>query len=67
MTPPRRRLPRLASPARLAPSGDFAGPWYAWWPGDPLPALPPLPGFSAAPADDERARAGAAVLAAALL
>src|SRR5436190_4002885 len=39
----------------VSPAGDFVGPWYAWWPGDPLPALPPLPGLSAAPADDDRA------------
>src|SRR5205823_5619043 len=46
----------------VSPGGDFVGPWYAWWPGDPLPALPPLPGFSAAPADDDRAFAALARL-----
>ncbi len=41
----------MSSPRRGP--GDFVGPWYAWWPGDPLPALPPLPGFATAPADDD--------------
>ena len=50
----------MASSARRGPGGDFVGPWYAWWPGDPLPALPPLPGFAAAPADDDRALAALA-------
>jgi RimJ/RimL family protein N-acetyltransferase len=40
--------------------GDFVGPWYAWQPGDPLPLLPPLPGFIAGPADDDRALAALA-------
>lgn len=35
--------------------GEFVGSWYAWWPGDLLPALPALPGFSAAPATDDAA------------
>ncbi len=35
--------------------GEFVGPWYAWWPGDPLPALPALPGFAAAPVTDDAA------------
>lgn len=39
------------------PVGAFVGPWYAHWPGDPLPALPPLPGLAVSPADDDRALA----------
>jgi len=35
--------------------GEFVGPWYAWWPGDLLPALPTLPGFAAAPVTDDAA------------
>lgn len=35
--------------------GEFVGPCYAWWPGDPLPELPPLPGFVATVADDDSA------------
>jgi GNAT superfamily N-acetyltransferase len=35
--------------------GAFVGPWYGWWQGDALPELPPLPGFVAGPADDDRA------------
>lgn len=46
--------------ARRGPGGDFVGPWYAWWPGDRLPPLPPLPGFTAAPADDDRTLAALA-------
>ena len=42
--------------------GDFVGPWYAWWPGDPLPALPPLPGFEAMLADNDQALAALARL-----
>ena len=53
----------MALSARRGPGGDFVGPWYAWWPGDPLPALPRLPGFAAAPADDDRALAALAGLA----
>ena len=45
---------------RRAPDGEFVGPWYAWWPRDPLPALPPPPGFAAAPADDDRVLAALA-------
>jgi GNAT superfamily N-acetyltransferase len=41
-------------PNQPVPPGDFVGPWYVRWPGDPLPALPPLPGFVAAPAEDDR-------------
>jgi len=37
--------------------GLFVGPWYSWWPGDALPALPHLPGFTAVPADDDLALA----------
>jgi len=36
-------------------NGAFVGPWYAWWPGDPLPELPMLPGFAAAPVADDAA------------
>lgn len=32
----------------------FAGPFYTWWRGDPVPDLPPLPGFAATPTDDAR-------------
>jgi len=35
--------------------GEFVGPWYAWWPGDPLPPLPAFPGFAAAPVTDDAA------------
>ena len=35
--------------------GDFVGPWYAWWPGDPAPTFDSWPEFSAAPADDDAA------------
>jgi len=35
--------------------GEFVGPWYAWWPGDPLPPLLELPGFAAAPVTDDAA------------
>jgi hypothetical protein len=45
------------TPARALPNADYVGPWYAWWPGDPLPALPPLPGLAVAPADDDDALA----------
>jgi GNAT superfamily N-acetyltransferase len=41
-------------PNQPALPGDFVGPWYVRWPGDPLPALPSLPGFVAAPAEDDR-------------
>lgn len=44
--------------ARLAAEGSQgapAGSWYAWWQGDPLPALPPLPGLAVETvADDQR-------------
>ncbi len=50
-----------ASPSPLADQpatpGLFVGPWYAWWPGDPLPALPALPDFAAAPTADDHALA----------
>lgn len=45
------RLPGMTE----AIGGEFVGPWYAWWPGDPLPALPALPGFAAAPVTDDAA------------
>jgi GNAT superfamily N-acetyltransferase len=37
--------------------GEFVGPWYTWWPGDPLPTLPVLPGFAAALLIDDTALA----------
>ena len=40
--------------------GDFVGPWYAHWPGDPLPSLPPLSGLAIAPATDDSALAALA-------
>lgn len=43
-----------------ARGGEFVGPWYTWWCGDPLPALPVLPGFTAVVADDERTLAALA-------
>jgi GNAT superfamily N-acetyltransferase len=43
----------MTSSALPGSGGDFVGPWYAWWPGDPLPALPPQPGFAATPADED--------------
>lgn len=52
--------PQSESPPGGGPGGDFVGPWYAWWPGDPLPALPPLPGLVVAPADDDPALAALA-------
>jgi GNAT superfamily N-acetyltransferase len=50
-------------PALAFPPGDFVGPWYARWPGDPLPDLPPLPGFTAAPAEDDHLLATLAEIA----
>jgi GNAT superfamily N-acetyltransferase len=38
---------------RFSQPGDFVGPWYVRWPGDVLPVLPPLPGFVAAPTNDD--------------
>jgi GNAT superfamily N-acetyltransferase len=32
--------------------GDFLGPLYAWWRGDGLPNLAPLPGWAAQQSDD---------------
>jgi RimJ/RimL family protein N-acetyltransferase len=52
----------VTSAGQPGDGGDFVGPWYAWQPGDPLPTLPPLPGFTAAPADDDRALAALARL-----
>ena len=49
-------------PNQPAPPGDFVGPWYVRWPGDSLPALPSLPGFVAAPAEDDRTLASLAGL-----
>jgi hypothetical protein len=44
-----RRSVVLAAPAvEAAPVGRF----HCWWRGDPLPALPPLPGLSVEPAQD---------------
>ena len=45
--------------------GEFVGPWYTWWPGDPLPALPALAGFAAAPIADDAAFAHVSGLSAA--
>ena len=42
------------------PGAAYIGSWHAWWPGDPLPDLPPLTGFAAAPAGDDRALAALA-------
>ncbi len=56
---PSRWASPSAAPDRRDPD-DFLGPWYTWWPGDPLPALPPLPAFAAAPSDDDRALAALA-------
>lgn len=39
-------------------AGDFVGPWYAWWPGDPAPTFAVWPEFRAAPADDDTALGG---------
>ena len=36
----------------------LVGHFYAWWRGDPLPALPPVPGLTAAPSEDDRLVAG---------
>lgn len=47
-------------PTHPAPPGDFVGPWYVRWPGDPLPALPPLPDFVAVSADDDQTLAALA-------
>lgn len=49
----------MVAPPPAAP-GDFVGPWYAHWPDDPLPPLSPLPGFTTAPATDDRALAALA-------
>lgn len=32
--------------------GDYAGPLYTWWRGDPLPGMPPLPGFTTGSCQD---------------
>lgn len=40
--------------------GIFVGAWYTRWPGDPLPALPPLPFLAIAPANDDRVLAALA-------
>ena len=50
----------MTSAGQPGAEGDFVGPWYAWQPGDSLPPLPPLPGFVAGPADDDRALAALA-------
>src|SRR5262245_61858942 len=50
----------MSSPALQDPGGDFVGPWYGWWPGDPLPALPPLAGLVPGPAEDDAALAALA-------
>jgi hypothetical protein len=52
----------MSSPARQDPGGAFVGPWYGWWPGDLLPALPPLTGLVAGPADDDRSLAALAAI-----
>ncbi len=41
-------------PNRLEPAGDPIGLFYTWWRGDPLPALPHLPGLVTEATDDER-------------
>jgi len=35
--------------------GDFVGPWYGWWPGDPAPTFGPWPEFDVTLADDDAA------------
>ena len=40
--------------ARRDPIGAPGGSWYAWWKGDPLPMLPPLPGFGAESVADDQ-------------
>lgn len=52
----------VAGTASGATVGEIVGPWYAWWPGDPLPALPALPGFVAGPVMDDAAFAAASGL-----
>ena len=40
---------------QLVPQADAAiGRFHAWWRGDPLPNVPPLPGLALSPTDDER-------------
>ena len=46
---------------RPSPGAEFVGSWYTWWPGDPLPTLPPLPDFITAPADDRTFAAAAGI------
>src|SRR4051794_15006117 len=48
---------RMPLTARRNSGGEFVGPWYGWWAGDTLPALPPLPGLVAGPSDDDQALA----------
>jgi GNAT superfamily N-acetyltransferase len=38
--------------------GDLLGPLYAWWRGDALPTLAPLPGWAAQQSDDAELIAG---------
>lgn len=48
----RERDPNAAVSLAPVTPGASAGSWYTWWKGDPLPALPPLAGFSAERVDD---------------
>ena len=40
--------------AEAAGGPELVGHFYAWWRGDPLPPLPPVPGLTAVPSEDER-------------
>lgn len=50
----RERDPNAAASLAAVTPGASGGSWYTWWNGDPLPALPPLPGFTAERVDDAR-------------
>jgi GNAT superfamily N-acetyltransferase len=51
--------PSVGSPQ---PAGEPIGLMHTWWRGDPLPALPPLPGLAIAPTDDAQLIAGLCAL-----
>ena len=52
----------MSEPSAWPPGGLPAGLVYAWWRGDALPALAPLPGFAASATDDTALLAKLAVL-----
>jgi hypothetical protein len=44
-------------------AAEPVGRFHAWWQGDPFPDLPPVPGLSIEPTDDERLVANATAIA----